>query len=38
MEMPYSHPKWQEHYEKKIKNLQPQINAELAAGYKLENE
>jgi len=38
MEMPYTHPTWQAHYEKKIKNLQPQINAELAAGYKLENE
>jgi hypothetical protein len=38
MEMPYTHPTWQAHYEKTIKNIQPQINAELAAGYKLENE
>ena len=38
MEMPHMHPTWQAHYEKTIKNIQPQINAELAAGHKLENE
>ena len=34
----YAHPSWQAQWKKKINNLQPKINAELAAGIKLENE
>ena len=34
----YSHPSWQAQWKKKINNLKPAINAELAAGIKLENE
>ena len=38
IEGPPMHPTWKAHYEKTLKNLQPKINAELAAGIKLENE
>ena len=34
----YAHPSWQAQWKKKINNLKPAINAELAAGIKLENE
>ena len=34
----YAHPSWQAQWKKKINNLKPAINAELAAGIKLDNE
>ena len=34
----YAHPSWQAHWKKKINNLKPAINAEVAAGIKLEND
>ena len=38
IDAPYAHPSWQAHWKKKINNLKPAINAELAAGIKLEND
>ena len=34
----YAHPSWQAQWKKKINNLKPAINAEVAAGIKLEND